>query len=82
MAMHIVMEAADFAAWAALCGLSDAEIARRLGCARNSVASWRIRGAPPYIALACAALSGGLAPWSPQNNIPSTSTGTEARSRD
>jgi transposase-like protein len=57
------MTAEEFTAWAATSGLSDAEIARRLGCARNSVASWRIRGAPTYVALACAALSEGLAPW-------------------
>jgi hypothetical protein len=57
------MPPADFTAWLAHMDLSDAEIARRLDCARNSIATWRRRGAPGYIALACAALSFGLPPW-------------------
>jgi transcriptional regulator with XRE-family HTH domain len=60
------MTAADFNAWLSKTGLSDAEIARRLGCARNSIAAWRASGAPLYIALAAAAISYGLPPWRSQ----------------
>jgi hypothetical protein len=60
------MTPAAFNAWLSHMGLNDTEIARRLGCTRNSVASWRAHGAPLYIALACAALSNGLKPWRDQ----------------
>lgn len=60
------MTASDFRFWLLHMDESDAEIARRLGCARNSIARWRAHGAPEYIALACAALSYGLPPWRAQ----------------
>jgi hypothetical protein len=57
------MPASDFNAWAEHMAVSEREIARRLGCSRTSIRKWREAGAPPYIALACAALAFGLPPW-------------------
>lgn len=61
------MEAATFAAWALHMkearGWSARECARQLGCGINQISIWSAKGAPPYIALACAALSYGLPPW-------------------
>ena len=61
------MSAADFSAWVAFMKAdrkwSARECARRLGCGVNQIAIWSERGAPPYIGLACAALSYGLPPF-------------------
>lgn len=57
------MSAPNFTAWLAHMGLNDTKAAEQLGCGRNSIRIWRQRGAPRYIALACAALSFGLPPW-------------------
>lgn len=57
------MDAKDFAAWIDHMNISDAEAARRLDIARNSVAKYRREGAPGYIGLACAALAFGLPTW-------------------
>lgn len=57
------MTASAFSAFLAHMGWSDYEAARRLGAARNSVMAWKRRGAPLYIALACAALAFGLPAW-------------------
>lgn len=56
-----------FAAWVAHMkaarSWSARECARQLGCGVNQISIWSAKGAPPYIALACAALSYGLPPW-------------------
>jgi len=58
------MAAEEWLAWQAHMGWSDARCARELGLgSRNTVASYRVHGAPRYIALACAALAYGLPPW-------------------
>ena len=61
------MSGADFAAWVTSMkkdrGWSARECSRRLGAGVNQIARWQSAGAPPYIALACAALSYGLPPW-------------------
>lgn len=61
------MDAEDFAAWVAHMKTSRKWSARRcsreLGCGVNQIAIWSENGAPPYIALACAALAYGLPPW-------------------
>ena len=45
--------------------ISDAEAARRLGCSPNGLRAWLEgkRPVPLTIALACAALARGIAPW-------------------
>ncbi len=61
------MTASDFADWVAHMkgarGWSARECARQLGCGVNQISIWSAKGAPQYIALACAALSYGLPPW-------------------
>lgn len=57
------MTASDFSAFLAHMGWSDYTAARELGSARNSIIAWRKRGAPLYVALACAALANGLPAW-------------------
>jgi hypothetical protein len=58
------MTAADFRAWLAhMAFKSDTEAARALGCGRNSIAAWKKKAPPDYIALACAALAYGLPAW-------------------
>lgn len=61
------MTAPDFAAWLALmkarAGWSKRRAARELGATPNTILNWERSGAPPYVALACAALAYGLAPW-------------------
>lgn len=45
--------------------LSDRETAAMLGASYMTVRAWsKDREAPPYVALACAALSAGIEPWS------------------
>jgi transposase len=56
----------DFRAYLSLCkerGLPEWRVAQMLGCGRNSITTWKHNGAPTYIALAIAALEGGLNPW-------------------
>lgn len=63
------MTAADFTAWVAHMraarGWSDMECSRQLGCGENQIRAWKAKGAPHYIALACAALARRtpLKPW-------------------
>ncbi|WP_028035871.1 hypothetical protein [Chelativorans sp. J32] len=58
------MEAKDFTAWLDHMQFSDAEAARRLGLgSRNTIAKYKVEGAPEYIGLACAALAYGLPAW-------------------
>lgn len=44
-------------------GLNKVKAAAALGLSRNTLQRYEIEGAPLYIALACAALICGLAPW-------------------
>jgi hypothetical protein len=59
--------AADFTAWVAHMkatrNWSARRCSRELGCGVNQIGRWSEAGAPPYIALACAALAYGLPPW-------------------
>ena len=61
------MTPTDFSAWVAHMkasrGWSARRCSRELGCGINQISIWSDKGAPPYIALACAALSFGLPPW-------------------
>lgn len=62
------MPGADFTTWVAQMkatrGWSGNECARQLGCGENQIRIWKAKGAPPYIGLACAAISYGLPAWS------------------
>jgi transposase len=61
------MSSTDFDAWIEAMGLSEYEVAERLGCSRTSVKTWRHRKAPPlYIGLACAAVARKLSPRRPR----------------
>jgi hypothetical protein len=60
------MSAADFRSWQAAVGLSNREVARRLGVSPNSPGRWRRDGAPLDTALACSAIAAGLEPWRPE----------------
>ena len=53
-----------FAAWRARLGLSKSEAAQVLGLSRNSVIAYETgrRPLPRHVALACAAVEGGIAP--------------------
>jgi transcriptional regulator with XRE-family HTH domain len=55
------MTAAAFTEWAAQMraahGLSEQQLARRLGCGHNQITRWKRTGAPLYIELACEALT-------------------------
>jgi hypothetical protein len=57
----------DFTAWVAHMKAtrrwSASRCSRELGCGINQIKIWSERGAPAYIALACAALSFGLPAW-------------------
>lgn len=61
------MSADHFRKWVAAMkaarGWSKAECSRQLGCGINQIAVWSETGAPPYIALACAALVVKLEPY-------------------
>lgn len=57
------MPAADFVSWQARMGLSDKAAAEILEVSRNTVAQYRVSGAPRHIALACSAYAMGLPPW-------------------
>lgn len=57
------MTADDFNAWLEKEGFSAREAARHLGCSKDTVAKYKLKGAPVYIGLACAALSFGLPAW-------------------
>lgn len=60
------MTSDDFRAYLALClqrGTPEWRVAEMLGCGRNSITSWKRKGAPLYIALAVAALEKELSPW-------------------
>lgn len=57
------ISAADFTAWQASLGLSSAAAARALGISENSALAYKADGAPPYVAMACAAVAAGLPPY-------------------
>jgi len=57
------MSAADFTAWTKKSGLRGDQIADLFGTSPQTVARWCRQGAPRHVALACAALATGLAPW-------------------
>ena len=42
--------------------MSQAELARQLGCGRNQITDWKKNGCPKYIALACSAIVCKLPP--------------------
>ena len=61
-----VMPAADFIAWLDWMDLSDRQATAALGLgSRNTLARFKVEGAPLYIALACAALDRNVPPWAP-----------------
>lgn len=62
------MTGEDFTAWLAFMKMrrlakTDADCSRLLGVSQNTVSAWKRKGAPLYVALACAALFDGLRPW-------------------
>ncbi|TPM25698.1 hypothetical protein [Mesorhizobium sp. B2-3-4] len=57
------MEAKDFNAWIAHMGWNDSEVARQLDISRNTVATYKVKGAPVSIGYACASLAFGLPAW-------------------
>ncbi len=57
------MTGADLIRWRAVMGLNKVEGAKALGLSRNTLQRYEVEGAPRYIALACAALVRGIAPW-------------------
>lgn len=58
------MDAKDFNAWLDHMGFNDSEATKALGLgSRNTLAKYKLEGAPLYIALACGALAYGLPPW-------------------
>jgi hypothetical protein len=44
--------------------MTEYQIAKALGCSRNSITKWKRVDPPPYIGLAVAALERNLKPWS------------------
>lgn len=61
------MTPADLRAWLAAMGYSNYRAAKELGCTATTVANW-LDGTSKIdrrTALACAALTAGLAPWVP-----------------
>jgi hypothetical protein len=62
------MTSYDFTTWVAHMKAtqrwSSRRCSRELGCGVNQIAIWSENGAPPYIGLACAALTFGLPAWS------------------
>lgn len=61
--MTPAITAEQFQNWMMQMGFSGREAARQLGTADNTVITYRNKGAPLYIALACAALAADLPPW-------------------
>lgn len=58
------MSGKDFVRWLELMGWNDAEAMRQLEIgSRHTMMKYKAEGTPRYIALACAALIRGLAPW-------------------
>ncbi|KNY16933.1 hypothetical protein AKG11_11470 [Shinella sp. SUS2] len=58
------MTADDLNAWLEHMKFNDAEATRRLGLgSRNTLAKYKVEGAPLHIGLACGALAFGLPPW-------------------
>jgi hypothetical protein len=57
----------DFRAWRDSCrqrfGMSDQQVADKLGCGINSVTRWKRYDPPYYIGLAVAAIEAGIKPW-------------------
>lgn len=56
------MTADEFRTWMALTGVYNLTVSKVFGISRNTVAKYRVEGAPPYVAFACAAYSVGLKP--------------------
>jgi DNA-binding XRE family transcriptional regulator len=58
------MTPADFTRWRSLMGFNRTQAAEALGLSRNMPAKYEVGAPIPlYIALACAALVRGIAPW-------------------
>jgi hypothetical protein len=62
------MNPTDFLAWRIHMNrkerpLSERDTAEMLGASRTAIRGWSTKGAPRYIALACAALAYGLPEW-------------------
>jgi transcriptional regulator with XRE-family HTH domain len=57
----------DFSAWVAAMkaarGWKQKDCAAALGVQPRQIGRWRESGAPPYVALACAAIATGLPRW-------------------
>lgn len=66
--MTPAISAQEFRDWMTRMGFSGREAARRLGTADNTVIKYRNKGAPLYIALACAALASDIPPWRKETN--------------
>lgn len=59
------MSGQDFTAWMERLGFSITDAMRELGIgSRHTIIKFKREGAPLYIALACAAVAAGVAPWS------------------
>lgn len=62
------MSAEAFTAWVEWAkrekGWSNMRCSTELGCGENQIRTWKAKGAPNYIGLACAAISYGLPAWS------------------
>lgn len=57
------MTGQEFCDWQDRMKLNDVKTAKALALSRNTVAKYKIEGAPLHVALACAALVRGIAPW-------------------
>jgi ribosome-binding protein aMBF1 (putative translation factor) len=80
------MTPADFADWIAAMratrGWLQKDCALALGVQPRQIGRWRDSGAPPYVALACAAIAAGLPTRHPNPSTPTNSPPpTPARTR-
>ncbi|MBS7671511.1 hypothetical protein [Croceicoccus gelatinilyticus] len=57
------MTSDDFNAWLDHLSLNNQQAGERLGISRNTVARYRLEGAPASIGLACSAIAMNLPPW-------------------
>lgn len=61
------MNAQDFVDWLAFEKLNDVKAAEKLGVSRNSIAKYKVEGAPLTIELACNAVTYRLPSWKHSN---------------
>jgi len=64
------MTADDFCYWLSQMDISDRDAAYLLRISRNSVAKYKVSGAPRLVALACMALHLEIEPFSKRNFLP------------